>query len=192
MNTDGWGTCNGFALQLRNTELSKSFAFIATVNKPVSWWDMLLSLEIAHVNSVLRNGLNGIPNETHRNSRDPQKILFKQYLLCVCVCLCSLFSCVWPFVTLWTVAHQAPLSMESPGQEYWSGLPCLLQGIFLTQGPTCISCIAGGFFTAEPLGKPQYLLTFPNVGGKKARKIYPLLIYPSNFIVNLVLQTRSV
>ena len=27
------------------------------------------------------------------------------------------------FVPLWTVAHQAPLSMGFPGQEYWSGLP---------------------------------------------------------------------
>ena len=27
------------------------------------------------------------------------------------------------FVTLWTVAHQAPLSMGISRQEYWSGLP---------------------------------------------------------------------
>ena len=26
--------------------------------------------------------------------------------------------------TLWTVAHQAPLSMEFSRQEYWSRLPC--------------------------------------------------------------------
>ena len=26
-------------------------------------------------------------------------------------------------VTLWTIAHQAPRSIEHPGQEYWSGLP---------------------------------------------------------------------
>ena len=26
------------------------------------------------------------------------------------------------FVTPWTVAHQAPLSMAFPGQKYWSGL----------------------------------------------------------------------
>ena len=26
-------------------------------------------------------------------------------------------------MTLWTVAHQAPLSMEFSRQEYWSGLP---------------------------------------------------------------------
>ena len=28
------------------------------------------------------------------------------------------------FATPWTVAHQAPLSMGSSRQEYWSGLPC--------------------------------------------------------------------
>ena len=33
------------------------------------------------------------------------------------------FSCVQLFVTLWTVALQAPLSMEFSRQEYWSGLP---------------------------------------------------------------------
>ena len=27
------------------------------------------------------------------------------------------------FKTLWTTAHQAPLSMGFPRQEYWSGLP---------------------------------------------------------------------
>ena len=28
------------------------------------------------------------------------------------------------FATLWTVAHQAPLSVGFSWQEYWSGLPC--------------------------------------------------------------------
>ena len=36
--------------------------------------------------------------------------------------------------TLWTAAHQAPLSTESSRQEYWSGLPCSPPGIFLTWG----------------------------------------------------------
>ena len=35
----------------------------------------------------------------------------------------SRFSRVQLFVTPWTVAHQAPLSMGFSGQEYWSGLP---------------------------------------------------------------------
>ena len=36
----------------------------------------------------------------------------------------SRFSCVQLFVTLWTVARQAPLSIEFSRQEYLSGLPC--------------------------------------------------------------------
>ena len=30
---------------------------------------------------------------------------------------------VWLFVTPWTIAYKAPLSMEFSRQEYWSGLP---------------------------------------------------------------------
>ena len=39
-------------------------------------------------------------------------------------CVVSCFNRVQLFVTLWTVACQAPLSLEFPRQEYWSGLPC--------------------------------------------------------------------
>ena len=35
--------------------------------------------------------------------------------------------------TRWTVAHQAPLSMGFPRQEYWSGFHTFLQGIFPTK-----------------------------------------------------------
>ena len=38
------------------------------------------------------------------------------------------------FATPWTVAYQAPLSMGFCRQEYWSGLPFLSLGFFLTQG----------------------------------------------------------
>ena len=41
-----------------------------------------------------------------------------------CVCVLSFFSCVRLFASLWTVTHQAPLSMGLSRQEYWSGLPC--------------------------------------------------------------------
>ena len=36
----------------------------------------------------------------------------------------SHFKCVQLLVIPWTVARQAPLSMEFSRQEYWSGLPC--------------------------------------------------------------------
>ena len=35
----------------------------------------------------------------------------------------KLLSCVWFFVTSWTIAYQAPLSLGFSKQEYWSGLP---------------------------------------------------------------------
>ena len=35
----------------------------------------------------------------------------------------QLFSHIWLFTTLWTIGHQAPLSIGVPRQEYWSGLP---------------------------------------------------------------------
>ena len=38
-------------------------------------------------------------------------------------CMLSRFSRVQLYATLWTVAHQAPLSTGFSRQEYWSGLP---------------------------------------------------------------------
>ena len=51
----------------------------------------------------------------------------------------SRFSCVWFFVTLWTVAHQAPMSMDSPGKNAGVGCHALLWGIQQTHAyfPIC-------------------------------------------------------
>ena len=59
-----------------------------------------------------------------------------QGLVCVCVCECVcvcvsrcvsthvwMLSCVWLFMTPWTLVYQAPLSMGFSRQEYCSGLP---------------------------------------------------------------------
>ena len=52
------------------------------------------------------------------------------------------------------VTPQDPLSREFSRQEYWSGLPCSLPGDpSPPRDRTSISCIAGRFFTSEPLGK---------------------------------------
>ena len=53
---------------------------------------------------------------------------------CLDVCVLSRFSRVQLFVTLWSLAHQTPLSMGFPRQEYWSSFHFLLKGISLTQG----------------------------------------------------------
>ena len=63
----------------------------------------------------------------------------------------------YPFVNLWTLAHQTPLSMRFPRQEYWSGLPFPYPGDLPDPGIKPISPVAptlpGGFFTTEPPGK---------------------------------------
>ena len=46
----------------------------------------------------------------------------KSYHVVHCMCAQSLQLCLT--VTLWTVAHQAPLSMGFSGLEYWNGLSC--------------------------------------------------------------------
>ena len=60
-------------------------------------------------------------------------------------------SCPTLFVTPWTIAHQAPLSMGFSRQEYWSGLPCSPPGDLPNPGiKPASSALAGGFFTTEP------------------------------------------
>ena len=54
---------------------------------------------------------------------------------------------VWFFVTAWTEACQAPLSMEFSRQECWHGLPCPPPGDFHEPGiEPWVSCITGRLF----------------------------------------------
>ena len=59
------------------------------------------------------------------------------------------------FLTPWTIARQAPLSMGFPRQEYWSGLPFPSPGDLPDAGIGPVSpALADGFFTTEPPRKP--------------------------------------
>ena len=67
-------------------------------------------------------------------------------------------SCVQLFATPWTVAHQAPLSVRFPKQEWWNGWPFppledLPDPGIEPASPTAPD-LAAGFFTAESTGKP--------------------------------------
>ena len=69
-------------------------------------------------------------------------------------------SCVWLFATLWslayTVACQAPRSMEFSQQEYWSELPFPPPNDLPNPGIKPVySTLACGFSTTEPYGKPS-------------------------------------
>ena len=68
-----------------------------------------------------------------------------------------LFSCyvVSDSATPWTIACQAPLSMEFSRQEHWSGLPFPPPGGLPDPGMELLSpALAGGFFTTEPREAP--------------------------------------
>ena len=70
----------------------------------------------------------------------------------------SSFSCVWFFVTPWTVAPKAPLSVGFSRQKYCSGSPCLPPGALPNPGVEPMSlmspALASRFFTNRPPGKP--------------------------------------
>ena len=60
------------------------------------------------------------------------------------------------FVTPWTVARQASLSMEFSRQEYWSGWPCPPSGDLPDPGTEPASpVLARRFFTTETPGKSR-------------------------------------
>ena len=66
------------------------------------------------------------------------------------------FSLVQLFKTLWTVPHQAPLSMGFSSQEYSSGLACAPLGVVLRQEsiPHLSSAVQVVSLPAEPSEKP--------------------------------------
>ena len=77
----------------------------------------------------------------------PQKITSR---IIMCVCVLRHFSHVQLFTAPWTVAHQAPLSMEFSRQEYWSGLLFPSPGNLPDPGrnQNQVSCIANGLFAS--------------------------------------------
>ena len=65
----------------------------------------------------------------------------------------SRFSHVQLSVALWTIAHQAPLSMGFSRQEYWTGFPYPSPGDLPDPGTDLAvlasPALAGGFFTTS-------------------------------------------
>jgi len=63
------------------------------------------------------------------------------------------------FVTTWTVARQAPLTMGFPSQEYWSGWPFPPPEDLSDPRtePTSLECpaLAGEFLAIAPPKKPR-------------------------------------
>ena len=82
-----------------------------------AWWTAIYGV------AQSRTRLKRLSSNSSKVLQRQYSALFKSTELrdrCVRVLIC--FSCVRLFVTLWTVACQAPLSMGFSKQEYWSGL----------------------------------------------------------------------
>ena len=70
----------------------------------------------------------------------------------------TLLSHVQLFATAWTVAHQAPLSMECSRQACWSGLPFPSPGDLPEPGIEPGSpALKVDSLLSEPLGEPKCL-----------------------------------
>ena len=99
--------------------------------------------------------LHFFPEKNKANVIDPtwciwglNCIMFVQH-----ACVLNHFSCVQFFMTLWTIAHQAPLSMGFSRREQWSGLPFPTPGDLPDPGIEPVSlmspALACGFFTTS-------------------------------------------
>ena len=102
-------------------------------------------------------------------------------LASVCVRACCCFNRVQLFVTLWTVAHQAPLPMGFSRQEYWSRLPCPPPGDLPKPGIKPMSltfpALAVGFFTASATWEAQP--HFRSIKNKQCNEMVSLTIFES-------------
>ena len=106
------------------------------------------------------------------------------YFILACYCLVPKLcpTLLWPHG-----ACQAPLSMEFPKQEYWSGFPFPSLGDLHDPGiePICLA-LAGRFFISEPARKPHthidsmckiYIITFHPLSGMCVCKCLYFLLW---------------
>ena len=80
--------------------------------------------------------------------------LLGHFFLCLTYCVLSC-SVVSHSVILWTVAHQAPLSVEFSRQEYCSGLPFPSPGDLPDPGIEPASLTSPAFFTTSSTWEAQ-------------------------------------
>ena len=120
--------------------------------------------ELCHPAGIIRNW--NIHFVLFAEVEEIEIILFWETLIICCIlsnmhaCVLSHFSPVILFVTLWTVAHQAPLCMGFSRQECYSGLPCPPPGNLSNPGTEPGSlmspALTGRFFVLAPIGKPVF------------------------------------
>ena len=135
-------------LQLHSTEKHRCFCSYSTFKlNHVS----RLSCEVLEKYNLCHFSISSLVEQNHTIFRAERYTTMH-----VCA---QLLSCVQLLATPWTVAHQAPLSLEFSRQEYWNGLTFPPPGDLPNPGIEPASpvspALAGGFFTTAPPGKPS-------------------------------------
>ena len=94
-------------------------------------------------------------------------------------------SCVWRFVTSWTGAHQVPLCMGFPRQEYWKGLPFPSPVICVC---VCV-CVCVDIFLHYDI---EWTLSFKWLGSLNIGMFHLLLVFSYSFLSswNNILQDK--
>ena len=131
----------------------------------VSWQPSVI---VSWQPSVTPDGNTGVLNYNSETVKEMNSTIMKLFPVPANVnkdfnlCVCAL-SHVQLFVTPWTIAHQAPLSLGLPRQGYWSGLPFPSPWDPPDPGIEPVSlaspALRAGFFTTAPPGKPKVFST---------------------------------
>ena len=104
-------------------------------------------------------------------------VLYRSLLVIVTI---QSLSRVQLFVTPWTAACQAPLSMGFPRPEYWTGLLFPSPGDLPDPGiKPASSALAGRLFTTEPPGKSLQESRKGNIQGNIVKRMRQELEYRS-------------
>ena len=93
-------------------------------------------------------------------------------------------------MSLWTVAHQGPLSMDFFGQEYWSGLPCPSPGDLSNPGiePASLMspALAVVFFTTSATWQAHTFKINDHINSKYS---FDKIIFLDEIILNIMAGT---
>ena len=146
-------------LQKKKKSLWVYWIFKNLLATPCSLWDLMQELNPCRLHwthEVLTTG-------------PPGRFLLDFLKPFLHVCMLSCQNGVQLFTTLWTVAHQAPLSMGFSRQEHWSGLPGSPPGDLSNPGikPTSLMspALAAGFFTTNATWEAQAFLNYTQFYG---------------------------
>ena len=117
---------------------------------------------------------------------------------CWVIDCCAVLNRVQLSAAPWTVAHQAPLSMGFPRQEFWSGLPFPTSFLIQGQNRFASPALPGGSFTTSATWEiviqkmlAKQAVTYPIITIAKFSSSQPSLLRPLLWVIFSYKQQRA-